>query len=136
MLNAATKMTGRHKKAGVAGLFLLGALLVSALSAIAQPTQLEVAAASLGFDRRTSEPVVTFRMTPASAKLFAELTSKNVGRPMAIIVDGRVILKTVIREPILGGSGQISGNLTPDDAKALAERLASGKARLEVEVQD
>jgi preprotein translocase subunit SecD len=46
------------------------------------------------------------------------------------------MLKPVIREPITGGTGQISSNLTAADAKALAERLASGKARLEIEVQD
>ena len=111
-------------------------MLLSALSASAQPIQLEVAAASLGFDLRTSEPVVTFRLTPASAKVFSELTSKNVGKAMAISVDGRVITKPVIREPIIGGSGQLSGNMTAADAKTLAERLASGKGRLEVEVQD
>jgi len=136
MRDATTKMTDRHPKTGLSGIFLVLGSLVSALPSSAQPLKLEVAAASAGFDLRTNEPVVTFRMTPASAKLFAELTSKSVGRPMALIVDGRVLTKPVIREPIIGGAGQISANLSAADAKALAERLASGKARLEVEVQD
>ena len=136
MRDAATKITDRRKLAGLPGLFLAFALLAWAVPAGAQPVKLEVAAASLAFDLRTNEPVVSFRMTPASAKLFAELTSKNVGRPIAILVDGRVLMKPVIREPVVGGTLQISGNLTVADAKMLAERLASGKARLEVEVQD
>jgi preprotein translocase subunit SecD len=136
MRTIAAKMIDRCKQAGLAGLLLVFGLLVSALPASAQPIKLEVATASLAFDLRTNEPVVSFRLTPDSAKVFSELTAKSVGRPMAIIIDGRVMLKPVIREPITGGTGQISSNLTAADAKALAERLASGKARLEIEVQD
>lgn len=136
MRDTATKIIDRRKMAGLPGLFLAFALLPWAVPAGAQPLKLEVATASQAFDVRTNEPIVTFRMTPASAKLFAELTSKNVGRPIAIIVDGRVLTKPVIREPIVGATVQISSNLTIADAKVLAERLASGKARLEVEVQD
>jgi preprotein translocase subunit SecD len=131
-----TRIANRCKKAGLSGLFLVFAWLALAVPASAQPIRLEVATASAAFDARTSEPVVSFRLTPESTKVFAELTKKNVGRAMAIIADGRVISKPIIREPIVGGSGQLSGNMTAADAKALAERLASGKARLEVEIQD
>jgi preprotein translocase subunit SecD len=136
MRDATTKMTDRYKKAGLSGLLLMLALFMSALSASAQPIQLEVAAANPAFDRRTNEPLVVVRLTPASAKVFAGLTSKTVGRAMTFAVDGRVIMKPVIREPILGGSLHIVGSTTVADAAALAERLAAGKARLEVEVHD
>jgi preprotein translocase subunit SecD len=136
MRDATTMIISQRRKAGLAGFFLAVALLTSALPTSAQPIQLEVVAASAAFDPRTNQPVVTYRLAPASAKVFAELTTKNVGRPMAFIVDGRVTMKSVIREPIIGGSVQIAGHLTADEAKMLAERLASGKARLEVEVVD
>ena len=65
----------------------------------------------VGYDSATHEPVVIFRFTPASAKLFAEFTSKNVGRRMSISVDGRVYSEPMIREPITGGTGQLMGSL-------------------------
>src|SRR5499426_3716074 len=63
-----------------------------------------------GFDQRTSEPIVTFRFNNNGARRFAQVTQENVGRPFAIVLDNEVISAPVIREPILGGSGQISGS--------------------------
>ena len=54
--------------------------------------------------------VVSFRFDSVGARRFGDATSKNVGKPFAIILDGKVISAPVIREPILGGSGIISGN--------------------------
>ncbi|MBZ0149137.1 MAG: protein translocase subunit SecD, partial [Pseudorhodoplanes sp.] len=65
-----------------------------------------------GFDQRTSEPIVTFRFNANGARRFAQATQQNVGRPFAIVLDNEVISAPVIREPILGGSGQISGGFT------------------------
>ena len=65
-----------------------------------------------GFDQRTSEPIVTFRFNTNGARRFAQATQENVGRPFAIVLDNEVISAPVIREPILGGSGQISGSFT------------------------
>jgi preprotein translocase subunit SecD len=117
-------------------------LAVSALLAMcaadvarAQSVTLGVESAELGYDMRTNEPLVTVRFTPQGAQLFAEITRNNVGRRMALRVDGRVIVAPVIREPIIGGSGQLSGGLTADQAKTMAARLSSGEAKLEVEVQ-
>ncbi|MDA7949007.1 MAG: protein translocase subunit SecD [Hyphomicrobiaceae bacterium] len=79
-----------------------------------------------GFDQRTNEPVVTFRFDTAGARRFAKVTQENVGRPFAIVLDNKVISAPVIREPILGGSGQISGNFTVQEANDLAVLLRSG----------
>jgi protein-export membrane protein SecD len=79
-----------------------------------------------GFDQRTSEPIVTFRFDATGAKRFARATQENVGLPFAIILDGKVVSAPVIREPILGGSGQISGNFTVPEASDLAVTLRSG----------
>src|SRR6266699_1422282 len=68
-----------------------------------------------GFDQRTSEPIVTFRFNSNGARRFAQVTQENVGRPFAIVLDNEVISAPVIREPILGGSGQISGRFTIEE---------------------
>jgi preprotein translocase subunit SecD len=79
-----------------------------------------------GFDQRTNEPIVTFRFNTAGARRFAAVTQENVGRPFAIVLDNQVISAPVIREPILGGAGQISGNFTPQTANELAVLLRAG----------
>jgi preprotein translocase subunit SecD len=78
------------------------------------------------FDQRTSEPVVSFRFNTNGARRFAQATQENVGRPFAIVLDNEVISAPVIREPILGGSGQISGNFTVESANDLAILLRAG----------
>lgn len=78
------------------------------------------------FDQRTNEPVVTFRFNASGARRFGDVTADNVGRPFAIVLDGKVISAPVIQEPILGGTGQISGDFTVEDANNLAILLRSG----------
>ena len=77
-------------------------------------------------DSRTNEPVVTFRFDTAGAKRFGSATSKNVGKLFAIVLDRKVISAPVIREPILGGSGQISGSFSFQSAQDLALLLRAG----------
>ena len=79
-----------------------------------------------GFDQRTSEPIVSFRFNTSGARKFAQATSENVGRPFAIILDNEVISAPVIREPITGGAGQISGGFTVQQANDLAILLRAG----------
>jgi preprotein translocase subunit SecD len=79
-----------------------------------------------GFDPRTSEPIVSFRFNTSGARKFAQVTQENVGKPFAIVLDNEVISAPVIREPILGGSGQISGNFTVQSANDLAILLRAG----------
>jgi protein-export membrane protein SecD len=79
-----------------------------------------------GFDQRTNEPVVTFRFDTGGARRFGRATQANVGRPFAIVLDNKVISAPVIREPILGGTGQISGNFTVQQANDLSVLLRSG----------
>jgi preprotein translocase subunit SecD len=79
-----------------------------------------------GFDQRGSEPIVSFRFNSSGARKFAEATQQNVGKPFAIVLDNKVISAPVIREPILGGSGQISGNFTVQLANDLAILLRAG----------
>ena len=71
-------------------------------------------------------PVVSFRFDTVGAKRFGDATSDNVGRLFAIVLDDTVISAPVIREPILGGSGVISGTFTVTEAQDLALLLRAG----------
>ena len=77
------------------------------------------------FDQN-NQPVVSFRFDTAGGRKFGDVTKENVGRRLAIVLDGQVISAPVIREPILGGSGQISGNFTVSSAQDLALLLRAG----------
>jgi len=87
-----------------------------------------------GFDQQTNEPIVSFRFNSSGAQRFGRVTSENVGRPFAILLDDRVISAPVIREPILGGSGQISGDFTVQEANDLAILLRSGALPVSLQV--
>jgi preprotein translocase subunit SecD len=86
----------------------------------------ELTDAQPGFDQRTGEPIVSFKFNTSGARKFAQVTQENVGRPFAIVLDDEVISAPVIREPILGGSGQISGSFTVESANNLAILLRAG----------
>ncbi|MCX8134312.1 MAG: protein translocase subunit SecD [Roseococcus sp.] len=77
-------------------------------------------------DPRTGEWVVNFSFDSVGTRRFAEVTRANVGRPFAIVLDEKVITAPVIREPITGGRGQISGNFTVRTANDLAVLLRAG----------
>ncbi len=82
--------------------------------------------AQAGFDQRTNEPVVTFRLDSKGGQRFGQISQQNVGLPFAIILDEQVLSAPVIREPILTGTGQISGSFTIDGANDLAVLLRAG----------
>jgi SecD/SecF fusion protein len=82
--------------------------------------------ARAGFDQRTNEPIVSFRFDNTGARQFAEITTRNVNRPFAIVLDGKVLSAPVIREPITGGTGQISGSFTVEDTVVLSALLRAG----------
>lgn len=73
-----------------------------------------------------NEPVVSFRFDSSGAKRFGEVTQENVGQRLAIVLDNKVISAPVIREPILGGTGVISGRFTVQQATDLALLLRAG----------
>ena len=78
------------------------------------------------FNQQTSEPVVSFRFDAKGAARFGQATQQNVGRLFAIILDNQVISAPQIREPIIGGTGQISGSFTTESANDLAVLLRAG----------
>jgi SecD/SecF fusion protein len=82
--------------------------------------------ARLGFAPDTGEALVSFRLDTLGAQRFARLTKDNIHRQLAIVVDDKVISAPVINSAIPGGSGEISGNFTPESASDLALLLRSG----------
>jgi protein-export membrane protein SecD len=73
-----------------------------------------------------NEPVVSFRFDSEGARRFGEATRDNVGKQLAIVLDNKVISAPVVREPILGGNGIISGSFTVQSASDLALLLRAG----------
>lgn len=84
-----------------------------------------VADARVGFDQ-TNMAEVNLSFTSLGGKTFGKITSENVQRQMAIILDGVVYSHPVIREPIWGGQAQISGGFTVEEAQQLAIVLRAG----------
>ncbi|MEK7152187.1 MAG: protein translocase subunit SecD, partial [Patescibacteria group bacterium] len=90
--------------------------------------------AQLEFDANTGEPLVSLVFNSEGADLFAKITRENVGKTLAIYLDGSPISTPVIREEITGGRAQISGSMTPVEAKTLVGRLNSGALPVPIEL--
>jgi SecD/SecF fusion protein len=86
----------------------------------------EVTDAEMTTDPILNLPIISFRFNEVGARKFGQFTTENVGRPLVVVLDERVVSAPVIRMPILEGQGQISGNLTAADARQLAAKLRSG----------
>jgi len=82
--------------------------------------------ATLEFDQTTREPRVSLQFDETGTKLFAEITKANVGKMVAIYLDGSAISTPVVREEIPNGQAVISGSFNPTEAKQLVGRLNSG----------
>lgn len=79
-----------------------------------------------GFDSQTNQPIVNFRFDGQGSRKFGKITTDNVGKLFAIVLDNEVISAPIINEPILGGSGMISGSFTVQEANDLAILLRAG----------
>jgi len=82
--------------------------------------------ATLEFDPTTREPSVVLQFDETGTKLFAQITKENVGKMVAIYLDGAPISTPVVNTEIPNGTAYITGNFTPTEAKQLVGRLNSG----------
>lgn len=82
--------------------------------------------ATLEFDQTTGQPLVSLLFDNEGAKLFEKITKENIGKPVAIFLDGQPISIPTVNEAISGGKAQISGDFKPEEAKLLVGRLNSG----------
>jgi len=87
-----------------------------------------------GFEQRTGRPIVQFDFDGAGARAFANITRENVGRRFAIVLDNQILTAPVINEPIIGGSGQISGNFTVEQTQNLSAMLRGGALPAPLEI--
>jgi len=81
---------------------------------------------TLQFDANTQEPNIALEFNAEGTDLFADITSRNVGQPVAIFLDGAIISSPVVQQPITGGQAVISGQFTIQEARQLAQRLNAG----------
>ncbi len=78
------------------------------------------------FDQNTGKPQVQLAFTANGAKKFAEITKRNVGKILPIVLDNQVVEAPRVNEAITGGSAVITGEFTPEQAKALSIQLNAG----------
>lgn len=90
--------------------------------------------AQMAFSPDTGKPVVNFKLDSEGGRLFGEITRDNIGRPLAIVLDNKVITAPVIRSVIAGGSGEISGSFTTAEAGNLALLLRAGALPVPLQV--
>jgi len=101
------------------------------------PTELtgaDLESADVVFDRNTGDPAVSITFTPEGGEKFANITADNVGKPLAILLDGGVVSAPVVQDRITGGTAQITGNFDVDEAKNLAIQLNAGALPVPVEL--
>jgi len=85
----------------------------------------QVVDARVAFDQ-SNQPIINFKLSSFGGKIFGDFTAKSVGKRLAVVLDGKVFSAPVIRERIGGGSGQISGGFSVDEAGNVAIALRSG----------
>ncbi len=86
----------------------------------------DLQSAAVEFDPKTGNPFVGITFNTEGGDLFGKLTAANVGKPIAIFLDGSAISTPVVQAAIYGGRAVITGNFTLDEAKTLAQRLNAG----------
>jgi preprotein translocase subunit SecD len=94
----------------------------------------ELTDAQQTYDQQSNQPNITIHFNGSGGRKFGQVTSANVGKPFAIILDNTVLSAPNINEPILGGSATISGNFTVESATQLAIALRSGKLPVDLKV--
>ena len=101
------------------------------------PTQLTGAYlkdANVVFDRNVGKPAVSIEFTSEGATLFADITKRNINKPLAIVLDGEPVSAPIVQDQIVGGSAQITGEFTQEQAKNLAIQLNAGALPLNIEL--
>ena len=83
-----------------------------------------------------SQAVVGLEFTDEGGAKFADLTARNIGRPISILLDGEVLTSPVVQEAITGGKAQISGSRNMEEAEHLAILLRSGSLPVKIEVME
>jgi preprotein translocase subunit SecD len=110
-------------------------------SASAEPvptdlTGADLKSASVQFDTQTGKPVISLQFTDEGGKKFEDITGRNIGKPIPIILDNQVVSYPNVEQKIIGGNAQISGSFTVDEAKQTAIQLNAGALPVPVHIID
>ena len=88
--------------------------------------------AEIAFDNVTNEPTVILQFNDEGAKLFEEITARNIGKPLAIYLDYQLLSAPIVQDKISGGSAQITGRFTVQEAQMIARNLNAGALPLPI----
>ncbi|WP_242946677.1 protein translocase subunit SecD, partial [Carboxydocella sp. JDF658] len=89
--------------------------------------------AQTSIDPYSNQPEINLTFTSEGARKFAEITTKNVGKPIAIYLDEQLLTNPVVKEPITNGQARITGNRTVEEAENIAKLLRAGALPLDLE---
>jgi preprotein translocase subunit SecD len=89
-------------------------------------TGADLQSAQVVFDSQTGKPAISLQFSKEGGDKFAEITGKNVGKQLPIVLDNQIISAPVVEGQITGGNAQITGTFTIDEAKQLAIQLNAG----------
>ncbi len=95
---------------------------------------LEIKGTKLSFDQTTQKPLILLQFNSEGSKIFEELTSKNIGKILAIYIDNIPLSTPVVQETISGGKAQITGDFTVNEAKELVRNLNAGALPVPIEL--
>lgn len=101
------------------------------------PTNLtgaDLKTASVQFDGQTGKPAISLQFTDDGGKKFEDITGRNIGKQVVIVLDNAILSRPIVSEKIIGGQAQISGTFTIDEAKSLAVQLNAGALPVPVRV--
>lgn len=90
--------------------------------------------ARVEYDGRTNKPQIGLVFNDEGAKIFADITKKNIGKPLAISLDGQVISAPIIQAEIIGGQAQITGSFSIQEANELSRSLKYGALPVAIEL--
>ena len=91
--------------------------------------------AEVGFEPRSNVPIILFQFNDDGARMFADISTRLVGKPLGIFLDNEPLTTPVVREPITGGQGQITGNFTLPAARTLVIQLNAGALPVPVSIE-
>jgi len=95
---------------------------------------LKIEGTEISFNQTTGAPLILLQFNDEGAKIFEELTKKNIGKILAIFIDGELLSAPVVQDAISGGNAQITGDFTIDEAKKIVSNLRDGALPVPIEL--
>ena len=90
--------------------------------------------AEVGFEPRSNAPLILFEFNDAGAKMFADVSTRLVGKPLGIFLDNEALTTPIVQEPITGGQGRITGRFNVNEARTLVIQFNAGALPVPVSV--